>query len=277
MASTAGKRRGGFSLAAAAQPQPAKKTPKVKDLMVGELRMLDPSSAVRDKLVHNIAGPILAIDVEAHAFVPNHVPIPEWHTGRFGVQTKLLEGDLEALHVIQVGWTCGEIGAGKPAQEAKYIKANGFSITTEAAATHGITDEHLATYGMPMRVVLSELVEVARAVHQQQGRLCSHNLEFDAGLVAVELARADMQEEARVWAEITRDGLCTMDPDVGYWVRKSIGAWDVSRNVPMRLADMVRALLPDAGALLARHHDAGNDSLMHWLVATALVRACQPS
>ena len=96
-------------------------------------------------------------------------------------------------------------------------------------------------------------------------------------VVAVELARADMKEEAAAWEQIARDGFCTMDPDVGYWVRRSIGAWDVARNVPMRLADIVRALLPDASALLARHHDAGNDSLMHWLVAAALVRACRPS
>ena len=151
MAAATGKRRGGFSLAAAAQPRPAKKTPKVKDLTVGELRLLDPPSAVRDKLVRHVAGPIFAIDVETHAFVPNHVPIPEWHAGRFGAQTKLLEGDLEALHVIQIGWTSGAVSGGKPAQEARFVKSSGVSITAEATAKHGITDGDLATYGVPMR------------------------------------------------------------------------------------------------------------------------------
>jgi len=42
----------------------------------------------------------------------------------------------------------------------------------------------------------------------------------------------------------------------------------------MRLRDMVHLLLPEAQDLLERHHSAGNDSHMHWLLSQKIAQAC---
>ena len=50
-----------------------------------------------------------------------------------------------------------------------------------------------------------------------------------------------------------------MNQHVGHWVRKQIGIGDKPMKIPLRLVDGIKALLPQHGALLAGHHDAGAD------------------
>ncbi len=47
---------------------------------------------------------------------------------------------------------------------------------------------------------------------------------------------------------------------------------EIPRNIPIRLADAIRAMLPDGAELLINPHDAGEDSLMHWRLTCELVR-----
>ena len=63
-----------------------------------------------------------------------------------------------------------------------------------------------------------------------------------------------------------------MDPSICQWVREQIGVWDVPRKIPMRLKDAVAHLLPNHVELLSLHHHAGNDALMHVLLAQELHR-----
>ena len=65
-------------------------------------------------------------------------------------------------------------------------------------------------------------------------------------------------------------GVCTMDPEIGHWVRQQAGIGDKERKTPMRLRDMVSLLLPDSKELLKAHHSAGGDARMHWLLCREL-------
>ena len=106
-----------------------------------------------------------------------------------------------------------------------------------------------------------------------QAPLCDR--QFDASLLQNEMRKLGLCGATESWEQIVCEGLCTMDPDICQWVRHQIGIGDKPRKIPMRLADALRALLPDHAHLLAEHHDAGVDSYMHWLLAGDLVRRAQ--
>ena len=68
-------------------------------------------------------------------------------------------------------------------------------------------------------------------------------------------------------------GCVRQEPSLCHWVRCQIGIGDKPRNLAMGLKDMVAHLLPRrARERLSMHHDAGNDALMHVLLAEELVR-----
>ena len=87
-----------------------------------------------------------------------------------------------------------------------------------------------------------------------------------------------MDRLLQVWGGLARKGFCAMNRHIGHWVRAQIGIADKPRKIPMRLKDGIRALLPEHAGLIDNHHDAGADSLMHWLLARDLIaRAkCSP-
>ena len=105
--------------------------------------------------------------------------------------------------------------------------------------------------------------------------MCSHNLEFDAGILVEEMNRYGLADLAKLLTEAVEGGFCSMDPNVGHWVRRQAGLMDHERKTPMRLKDMVHLLLPEAQDLLERHHSAGNDSRMHWLLGQKIAQACR--
>ena len=57
-----------------------------------------------------------------------------------------------------------------------------------------------------------------------------------------------------------------MDPDFGHYARMICDTQDIPRNIPMKLTDMVRYLLPNTTEMLQKHHSADTDALMHWMV-----------
>ena len=71
-----------------------------------------------------------------------------------------------------------------------------------------------------------------------------------------------------------------MDPDIACWIRRSIGVLDnqdgqeVSRNVPIRLLDAVRGIVPNQTELCKGHHSADKDATMAWFLCRELVSRC---
>ena len=86
------------------------------------------------------------------------------------------------------------------------------------------------------------------------------------------MRRTGLDEELAEWSRLVGAGLCTMDPHIGQWVRMQAGVTDRPQLIPIRLADAVASILPDGGKLLAGHHDAGHDALMHWRLYRELDR-----
>lgn len=259
--------RRGFKFSDFATPPP-RKAPKIKDIVIGIFKPLPPPDDVRAKLsIDNQL--VMAIDVETHAFARQKVT--EWRRGRFGFATKLGEEDAEFLRVVQVGWTIGLLGAQDVRQQVRLIKPRGFVIEAQATGKHGITQEVAEAKGIDISVALRDLCACAKQMHNDGGRICAHHLDFDARLLAREMGRLELVDLAADWEQIARAGLCTMDPDIGHWIRKQMGLGEIPRAIPIRLADAVRAMVPHHAALLANHHDAGTDSRMHWELACELM------
>ena len=95
--------------------------------------------------------------------------------------------------------------------------------------------------------------------------------EFDAGIIAREMERAGMSDALTLFEPIAKNGLCTMDPQIGRWVRESWGEDDDNKMMnALSLKEMIEKLLPECVGLLANHHAAGVDALLHRRLAYAL-------
>ena len=74
------------------------------------------------------------------------------------------------------------------------------------------------------------------------------------------------------FAAAARKGLCTMDPQIGRWLREAWGEDSGSAEAmnAFKLKDLVQKLLPECTELLKKHHSAGADAHLHRKLAYAL-------
>ena len=80
-----------------------------------------------------------------------------------------------------------------------------------------------------------------------------------------------MVDAAAFFEPIARDALCSMDPQIGRWLRGSWGEDDDNKVMnALPLKELVRKLLPECCSLLVNHHSAGVDALLHRRLAHAL-------
>ena len=103
------------------------------------------------------------------------------------------------------------------------------------------------------------------SLYHKGGRIVVHHLEFDCGIIQLELERSGLEDMQHAWDDIARSGVCTMDPALGKWVRSCLGtelAPHPNGNA-MRLNDMLAGLIPDQSDLLGKHHTAGADAQLH--------------
>ena len=224
---------------------------------------------VREKF----CGPcrFIGIDVETHA-LDARTCSRDWRTDEFGFSTKAGVELLSSLRMVQLGWAWAFSDGSAVVVKAKLIKPVGFTIEPGATEKHRITHEEACEKGVPLEDALQEFFkDVADAVDRGY-RLCAHHMGFDAGIVLREFGRAGLQEYIPQWVAMVRKGLCTMDPSIGHWVRQQIGLCDMPRNLPMRLMDALKYMLPCHTDMLFKHHHAGNDAHMHLLLAQELHR-----
>ena len=125
--------------------------------------------------------------------------------------------------------------------------------------------------------VLCQMLEEACACCDAGGRVAAHHIGFDAIIVFYELERAGLNHLQEKWANMVRQGICTMDPDVARWVRNSAGLRDdrgndISWRIPIGLKDMLSILAPQHTTLRKGHHSADVDATMRWLICRGLVR-----
>ena len=104
--------------------------------------------------------------------------------------------------------------------------------------------------------------------------MVAHHLTFDAGIIDRELARCGLHDYQKEWANAARAGCCTMDPEIGRWVRGCFGrdtGPETAKNT-MRLKELAGWLIPRNAELLAKHHTAGADAELHLLLYGELGR-----
>ncbi len=251
----------------------ASKTPCVADCTVGTFQPTNPPDAVKHKLTN--AALIIGVDVETHSWLDGGGP-KKGRIGNHGFYALIDERNLEFARIVQLGWVIGCSDEGQQAHVAKerLVKPDGFEIAPRASAYHGITHQRAMEEGQALRGVLEEFLGDVAAAVERGGRVVAHHLEFDAGVISTELERCGLGSLRREWGRFVRTGFCTMDPDVGRWVRSCNGkdpGPSTAKN-STSLKEMVRWLVPRADALLAKHHSAQADAMMHRLVYINLLR-----
>jgi hypothetical protein len=217
----------------------------------------------------------VAVDIETHMLVPASKG-RFWITGQYGHSCRVDDAAMADLRVVQLGWCVGRFSSAAPPQVTQFlVRPSGFEVETAATAKHRITTERAENEGVPLRKALATMLEDVFAVVQQGGRLCAHQLEFDCGVIALELQRAGLEDSMPAWCQVATEGFCTINPAVTRWscsrLFDEVGADSfLGRRRPVGLNDMVRCLLPNAKSLLEQHHDAGWDAQMAWLVLREL-------
>ena len=213
----------------------------------------------------------MGIGVTTHEPVPSGA-LPDWRPGRFGFETGAESVVVEGLRVVQLGWAFGEFGSQCNVKE-HLVLPESFSVSAATTKEIGITTGSTMEGGIPLSEALLQMFNDARRVVQLGGRLCSHHLDFVAGLIAEEMKRCGLSEEIKVWEQIVPQGFCTMNRDLALWARKQAGEDDATKTV-MKSNELVRKLLPDAPALLTKQRSAGNHAHVHWRVLQELVLRC---
>ena len=144
--------------------------------------------------------------------VTNGKPKPsrkhDWDSGkRFG-HLCLLDGHEgeEELRIVQISWAVGtfELGTDTGGRPKKYVtklvRPSGFSIGSHVSENFGISQDRALAQGLPLNTVLEEMVKDVRYfLRATGGRICMHNLEYEARIVDAELRRAGVDHA--FWAE----------------------------------------------------------------------------
>ena len=176
-----------------------------------------PSDGVKSQFAWS-EGVWLSFDVETHALAPPSGR--RWEEGEFGHQRRVTDNDrVRALRVIQIAWAVGDFGAdGLPVTKTRFVKPTGFEITPAAIAIHKITLEVAMGNGVGLQEALGEFISDLRVVVDNGGRVCGHNLEFDATIVSEEMARAKMDgDDVTIFESAIYNGFCTPPEPMGMW------------------------------------------------------------
>ena len=242
------------------------RTLDLTSMNLGEPRIIRPKDHIFDIVPES--EHVLTFDIETHDLAQNSSSLKlEWIQGQYGHPCRFQSSSLKQLRMVQLGW-CIHGPAGHALLEKKrFVYPTDFEITKAAQCKHLITNEQLRDSGKPLRSVLEEFLREVAEVVNMGGTVCAHQIEFDAGIVALEMERAGLASKLDMWAHCVLEGFCTMNHFLSNW---SCGTFFdqggsnsyLGRNSPVGLRDMVLALVPEEYSLLQKHHDAGEDAKM---------------
>ena len=214
-------------------------------------------------------------DIETHDLAPGRTK-SGWEIGDFGHQRlKTDYKKVRDLRAVQIGLTVGSIDSGEPPKTMTYlVKPNGFTVTDAVSKIHKITHTQAMEMGLDLRFVLSEFLRELFLIVDKGGRICAHQIEFDAAIISAELARAGFEHEiCERWGDLVTCGLCTMNPLMTGWCCKrfceginSYGNGTLNRLTPCALPAVAWTLLAPHDDLLQAYHNAGTDSRLCWWI-----------
>ena len=171
--------------------------------------------------------------------------IPEW---------KIPSDDPSQPHIVQIG---AELVDGDSAEILQsldvIIRPDGWTISPELTAIHGISQEYALQHGIPEK----EAVEALLGLRKEAGLRVAHNATFDDRIVRIALKRffdplvpeSEELKPSDIWKQ--GDKFCTC-----WGSRKAVGLG--------KLPTLEEAYLALTGEILSGAHNAAND-----------VRACR--
>ena len=217
-----------------------------------------------------------AFDIETHDIIRENASA--WIKGQHGFPARVSKNTIESLRIIQIGWAVGELQSDAPATFSRYVKPESFMVTTDATAKHHLKQAELEAQGEKLDSILKEFVASAQQWCARGAKLVAHQIEFDGGVIAAELRRKGHFDLLAFWHEAVHNGICTMDPTLGMWIREISGSVDAQGRVlggPLGLKDAVRLMVPESTDLRRQHHAADKDAEMTWLLCKATAAICQ--
>ena len=255
------KRRHGFKLVPPKRPPP--QIPSAAAIVVtsdaSDVKLLPLPQPVQARL--GKPAIIAGFDCETH----------DWRVGTerkgrigpFGWYTN--NDDMSFARIVQLGWSIAGIDDNaKIILKSSLIRPEDFQISDKANACHSITQENARQNGRPLAEVLEEFMRDISQAHSQGGRICAHQLEFDAGVIDQELHRCGMHTHRSTWQRIARDGYCTMNPQVGRWLKEcaghDVGAESKQHILGLTYTMRLLGLCPNISQ--QRHHNAEHDAQM---------------
>lgn len=245
---------------------------------LSQAKVTKPTAAVKHNFCWRCSRWI-SIDVETHDLAPRTER--HWEDGRFGHLRRVVKLEhIRALRIVQVGLTFGDFDSGEaPVTKTYLVKPEGFVISPSATKCHGITQAAALELGMEISEALRSMFADLKSVLDNGGRVCNHNLEFDAEIISCEMERAGMHEDDVAAFELAvHCGMCTMNPVLTKWcceefLRATSRYSEVGTNdVPVAMEELKRVLDVPTQASLQPAHDAGVDSRAVWLVLRELRR-----
>jgi DNA polymerase III epsilon subunit-like protein len=209
---------------------------------------------------------VLGFDVETNDWEDRADVAIKGSFGQHGFYNICRPCDLEN-RLVQLGWAVSD-ERGNVVVTEHLVLPDGWMVAEKAARYHGTSQAQAEQNGRPLAWVLERFCDEARAVCGRGGRLVSHHLEFDAGILRREMARAGLAFEEEWSGLVRRRGVCTMCPQIGRWLRECFGrdAGPETAMNTLRLKDMATWLLEPEKRSQIEFHTAGADALMHALV-----------
>jgi hypothetical protein len=227
----------------------------------------------------------MSFDVETHNLAPPSER--DWQDGEFGHLRRVVDVDLVcALYIVQLGWTIGCFDQAEgPITKTYTVRPRGFTISATATKWHKITQEIAMEQGIGITDALNEFMQDFKRIRAGRGRVCAHNIEFDATIIACEMSRAGLNDDdIAEFRCAVHGGFCTMNPILTKWCceefMRSISKYgfvETNIEVPVRLSEVLRVLDEEAQASCLPAHDAGLDSRAVWLVIRELHRLVRNS
>jgi hypothetical protein len=241
------------------------KVPRARDITTQSVALVKPSEEIIKSI--GCRELVVGVDIETHDWKTNHGS--KGGLGQYGHYARCNSND-HAARIVQIGWAVWKHDEPMVVKE-RLVKPQGYTISAKATRYHGISQAFADSQGMRLRDVLNEFMQEMSELHRAGARIVVHHLEFDCGIISKELGRACLDDFQEEWAIIARNGLCTMDPSIGKWVRtcKGLELAPCHSGNTMKLDDMLRCLVPDACCRGARH-SAGCDARLHVLLYNAL-------
>ena len=177
-----------------------------------------PPSHVIQKLGH--ASVAIGFDIETHDLAESGGA----GIGRFGHPWRS-NASIFRLRIVQIGWAIGDCTLGGTIRERveRLVIPDGFAVSERATKKHGITNERANGDGVQIAQALEEFMRAVWSIHELQGVVVAHHIEFDAGVLDEELHRCGLDSWRPYWHIIATGGVCTMDPDIQAWIQRTFG------------------------------------------------------